>query len=445
MAEGILGLGSAGSVDLNQDLIDKLKEAETTSYVNPINSNIEDTELEIEAVDEISTKINELLAIVEGFDLYTTDTNVFNEVSATTSGSAASFDANDTSNINPGTIAVKVEQLASKDVYQSEIISDTTSTMDSGILSITIGTSTYDFDTTDKTYDELVKNINYNSKIEASLEQVGDESYRLVIKSVETGLDNAITISESGSLNLGYSDPLNHVVTAQNMKSTIDGIDYNLSSNKVSMENGLIISAVEVGEASISIERDSTYVAEQINQMANVYNELVDLISTYTSGDDETTAVISDSSTLKGIVGDIKSMFFESYGLSDEENIFLYGISFNEYGDMEIDSSTLSEAITNNFDDLKELFTGYAEKEGIATKLTSYLDDLDGLNGIMTTYEDNLSDQLKDLNESYDDEIERIDTKYAELATQFAAYTVIITEMQNAFSSLELIMNTDDD
>ncbi|XOB60737.1 flagellar filament capping protein FliD [Campylobacterota bacterium DY0563] len=443
MADGILGLGSSGSVDLNQDLINKLKESETNAYIAPIEKNIEESEATIEAVNEISAKIDEFLSVIEGFDLYNTSTNVFDEVSATTTGTAVSFNAADTSNINPGTIAVTVDQLATKDVYQSDIITDTSATMDSGILSITLGSSTYDFDTTDKTYEEIVTQINYNSSIEASLEQVGDNSYRMIIKSVETGLDNAITIGQTGDLNLGYDNDLNHVVSAQNMKAKIDGVDYNLSSNKVTMENGLIITASEKGDASISIERDDTYVIEQINKIATVYNELVELVDSYTKGSEDSPALISDSSTLRGIVGDIKNMFYDTYGLSDEENAFVYGISFNKDGRMEIDAGDLSKALTDNYDDLKELFIGYAEKEGIGTRITAYLDDLDSLDGIMTTYEERLSKQLKDLNDSQEEETERIDTKYQQLASQFAAYTVIITQMENSFSSLKLIMNMD--
>ena len=235
--------------------------------------------------------------------------------------------------------------------------------MDSGTLTITMGDTTFEYDTTDKTYDQLLTEMSYNSKLETALEQVGDDEYRLVIKSVETGLDNAISISESGDLNLGYSDEENnHVVKAQNMEATIDGIEYNLSSNKVTMENGLIISAVEKGDSVISIERDTSYVVEQINEMATVYNELVELVDSYTSGDEETSAIISDSGTLTSIVSSIKSMFYESYGLSDEENIFSYGISFNEYGNMEIDSSTLSEAVNNNFNDLESYLPAMLKK-----------------------------------------------------------------------------------
>lgn len=440
MADGILGLGSTGSVDLNQDLIDKLKEAETTATVDPISTRIEDQQAEIDAVDEITTKITELLDIVEGFDLYTSGTNVFDEVTATTSGTSASFDATDTSTIKPGTIAVTIDQLAKKDVFQSNIIADETATMPDGTLSITVGDSTYDFNTTGLTYEELVTQINYNADLDASLEQVGDNSYRMIIKGAQSGLENAVSISQTG-FDLGFEDAANHVVTSQNMLATIDGIDYDLSSNKVTLSNGLIITAVEEGDSSISIEKDDSYVVQQIDSMATAYNELVQLVNSYTIGDEDEPALISDSSTLRGIMSDIKSMFYDSYGLNDEENAFVYGISFDEDGLMQIDSAELSEAITNNYDDLKELFVGYAEKEGIGTRLSTYLDDLDGLDGNLTTYSDRLSSRLDELNDSFDQETERIDNRYQSMASQFAEYTVIITQMQNAFASLQLIMD----
>ena len=57
--------------------------------------------------------------------------------------------------------------------------------------------------------------------------------------------------------------------------------------------------------------------------MATVYNELIELVDTYATADDDGNKVISDSSTIKSIIGEIKNMFFDSYGLEDEENIFV--------------------------------------------------------------------------------------------------------------------------
>ena len=444
MAEGILGLGSSGSVDLNSELLDKLKTAESTSILDPITTEIDDTQAEIDAVDEVSTKILELLAVVESFDLYTSDTNIFDEVSATTSGSSVSFAADDTSNLNPGTINVTVSQLATKDVYQSDIISDNEAIMSNGTLSVTVGDDVYEYDTDGKTYEELVTEMSYNSSLDVALESVSDDTYRLVVKSTNSGLENAITISQSGDLDLGYDDETNHVLNAQNFEGTIDGIDYNLSSNKLTMDNGLTISAIETGDSSISIEQDNTFVVDQVELMATTYNELIDLVDSYTLGDEDDPAVISDSSTLRTIMTSIKDFFYDTYGLDDEENAFTYGVSFDSEGYMEIDTTVLNSALTDNYDDVKELFVGYAEKEGIGTQLSTYLDSLDSLDGIITTYQERLDDYLDTLNDDYDTASEKLDDKYSAMATQFAEYTVLITAMENEFAALESIIDSDD-
>lgn len=441
MASGILGLGSSGSLDLNSELLTKLKTAESTSVLDPITAEQEDTQAEIDALDEVQTMVTDLLDLVKDFDLFTSGTNIFDEISASTTGSSASFDATDTSNLEPGTISVTVTQLAQKDVYQSNKISDKTSTMDSGTISISIGDNSYDFSTDGKTYEALVSEMNNYPDLSAALEQVGDSSYRLVIKSAESGLSNALSITQTG-IDLGLEDSDNHVLTAQNMNASIDGIDYDLSSNKVTMQNGLIIKMVEEGTSSITMERDDSSITDAINNIANKYNDLVDLVNSYILGDEDNPAVISDSSTLKTMMSTIKNILFDSYGLDNEENMFKYGMSFDSSGYFQIDDTALSKALTNNYDDLKELFVGYAEKEGIGTRLKTYLDSLDSLDGgLLSTYADKLSSRLSTLTSDYDDASTKLDDKYSQMADQFASYTVLITQMENDFASLKSVID----
>ena len=440
MADGILGLGSSGSVDLSSELITKLKTAESTSILDPIKTEQEDTQTEIDALSKIQTMVLELLDLVDDFDLFTSDTNIFDEVSATTTGSSVSFDATDTSNMEEGTVSIEVTQLAQKDVYQSNTISDTTATMDLGTISITIDDTTYDFSTDGKTYEELVSEMNKNSGLEVSLEQVGDTNYRMVIKSVESGSDNGLTITQT-DIDLGLEDTDNHVLIAQNLLATIDGIDYEKSSNKVTLESGLIIKAVSEGTSTITIEKDNASVVEGIVSIADKYNNLVDLVNSYILGDEDENAVISDSSTLKTMMSEIKGVLFDSYGLEDEENLFKYGISFDSDGYMQVDETELTEALTDNYDDIKELFTGYAEKEGIGTRLKTYLDSLDGIDGLLTAYDDKLDGRLETLKDEYQTASDKLDEKYEQMSTQFAAYTVLITQMENSFASLKSIID----
>ena len=443
MADGILGLGSSGSVDLSSELITKLKTAESKSVLDPITTNKEDTQAELDALTEIQTMVSDLLDLVDDFDLYTSGTNIFDEITATTSGTSVSFDAADTSKLNPGTISVDVTQLAQKDVYQSNTISDITSTItNGGTLSITVGDTTYDFDTTGKSYEDLVEEMSYYSKLDVNLEKVNNTDYRMIVKGTESGTANAVTISQSGTTNLGFNDTGNHVLTAQNMEATIDGVDYDVSSNKLTMESGLIIQAVSTGDSSISMERDTSTIVTRIEDIAIKYNDLVDLIDSYTLGDEDTAATISDSSTLKSMMSGIKEILFDSYGLNNEESMFKYGISFDSDGYMNVNTTTLTTAVTNNYDDLRELFVGYAEKEGLGTRLKTYLDSLDSSTGLLTTYEDRLNTYIDTLSDDYDTASEKLDEKYTAMATQFAAYTVLITQMENAFASLKLLIDT---
>ena len=443
MADGILGLGSSGSVDLSSELITKLKTAESKSVLDPITTNKEDTQAELDALTEIQTMVSELLDLVDDFDLYTSGTNIFDEITATTSGTSVSFDAADTSKLNPGTISVTVDKLAQKDVYQSNTISDITSTItNGGTLSITVGDTTYDFDTTGKSYEDLVEEMSYYSKLDVNLEKVNNTDYRMIVKGTESGTANAVTISQSGTTNLGFNDTGNHVLTAQNMKAKIDGVDYDVSSNKLTMENGLIIQAVSTGDSSINMERDTSTIVTRISDIATKYNDLVDLIDSYTLGDEDTAATISDSSTLKSMMSGIKEILFDSYGLNNEESMFKYGISFDSDGYMNVNTTTLTTAVTDNYDDLRELFVGYAEKEGLGTRLKTYLDSLDSSTGLLTTYEDRLNTYIDTLSDDYDTASEKLDEKYTAMATQFAAYTVLITQMENAFASLKLLIDT---
>lgn len=443
MAEGILGLGSSGSVDLSSELLTKLKTAESTSILDPITAEKEDTQAEIDALDKIETMVSEFLDLVKDLDLFTSKTNIFNQISASTTGSSASFDATDSSNLNPGTITVNVTQLAQKDVYQSNNISDKTATLDSGTISITVGEETYDFSTDGKTYETLVSEMSNYPDLDVSLEQVGDSSYRMIVKSSGSGTSNAITILQTG-VDLGLEEESNHVLTAQNMKATVDGIDYDLSSNKLTMQSGLIIKMVDEGTSSITMERDDASIVESITSIADKYNDLVDLVNSYILGDEENPAVISDSSTLKSMMNSIKDILFDSYGLNNEENLFKYGISFDSDGYMQVDETELSTALTDNYDDLKELFVGYAEKEGIGTRLKTYLDSLDNLlDGLLTTYDDKLSTRLSTLTSDYETASEKLDEKYEQMASQFASYTVLITQMENDFASLQSIIDSE--
>ena len=205
MADGILGLGTGQASTLNQELIDKLKAAERKASVEPIETSLADWDNESVKVSEIKLYTQDLLDSIKPFDLFvTTGVNAFDEKTATTTGESVIFDAVDVGSLNTGTTNVNITQLAQRDVYQTSTFSDKTDA-----VSTTVGTmltiNGVEYTTFNKSYEDLAAEINNSSKFNASVEAVGTDSYRLVIKSENSGTDNALSITETG-IDLGFNE-----------------------------------------------------------------------------------------------------------------------------------------------------------------------------------------------------------------------------------------------
>lgn len=538
MADGILGLGSSGSTGLNQDLIDKLKEAERKSTVGLIEDQLDkiiEEGGEAEKLDAIINKVNEFLESIKPFDLFiSSGVSAFDQKSASVAGSSALFDAVDVSSIDEGTTTVKINQLAQKDVYQTNSFADSTAQITGGndagdmlILnqtgrpvyqsdttvastdlvdasgggSITINidgvdktfnvtaTTTYQdlisdinadgdltakltlsgrlsvtsadektaltiteglttsiglslgekYSTEGKSYDDLAADISKNSNYSASIESVGTDTNRLVIKSTDTGLDNKINITQQG-FDIGLEDAANNTVKAQNLQASVDGIDYDVSSN-VLVVGGLKITALEVdtvdSSSSISIQADTLNLPDLVQDIVNKYNELVSLVDNELYSAE---SPVSDKSSLRSMMEGIKSTLFDSYGENKDLNIFNFGINIDKSGYLSLDTEEFKDKLENNMDDLQSLFTGVAEHRGLGTQLKEYVDALDSFDGLLTKYEENIFSRRDSLEEEKTKAQETLDNKYSQLAQQFASYTAIITQFEAQFSGLKMMI-----
>lgn len=455
MADGILGLGSGQASTLNQELIDKLKEAERASKVTPLENQIEDITGEggeTEKLAEITAKANELLDAIKPFDLYVSGgVTAFDQKTASTSGDSAIFDAADESQLNVGSTTVVVTTLAKRDVFQSDAVDGTTkdTALSAGDLDIALAGSdglystSYTIDTTDKTYDEIADEINTYSDLTASVEQVGDDSYRLVIKSATSGLENELKITGAASQTLGYTTDGtteavgSNVQPASNLDATVNGVSYDISTNVITVDNGLKITAVAEGTSTISIEKDTTSIEDLMQNFVDKYNELVALVDTELYDAD---SKIEDKGTLRTMMTSIKSYLFDSYGTDEDLSIFNFGFEVDKYGSLSFNSTDFNDAIENNFDDLKSLFLGVAEAEGLGTQLKTYVDTLDSFEGLLYEYQNSIDTRQADLEEEKTKAEEDLDNKYASLAEQFGAYAAIITQYESQFSGLKLMI-----
>ena len=549
---GVLGLGSSGSTSLNSELIEKLKEADKASSVTPLEEKLEKFTTEKEVVANIQTKVSELLSAVKVFSLnQTTGVNAFQQKSANVTGDGVSFDSDDISALKNGTLSVKVEQLAQKDVWQTNQFDGTTVTKDSKVNQGTLTINGTNIDTTNKSYSDLVKEINKIDGVQASIVEDSIGKFRISIKSAETGEANKINFnSTNGELSEGaaifgnaaqkdtwqtnefdgttttkdsivnqgtltingtnidttnksYSDLVkeinkidgvqasivedsigkfrisiksaetgiankinfegsaeilehfglnnennnvikaqdlkidikNNVLPAKDMKMKVDGVDYSGSSNTITIDGIKITATKSTGESTISIEDDTSSLTTQMQAFVTAYNNLNSLISDEVYNTDSS---LGDKASIRNVMSQLKEQLFGTG--SGDKTIFSYGFSFDSStGNLVLSSTEFDNAIKNDKEGLKNLFVGVAEKKGIATALDELISN-SGINKSLIDYESNMLSRQTKLTEQRDAAQEALDAKYELMAQQFAAYTTIITQMENSFSGLKMLI-----
>lgn len=441
MANGVLGLGSGQAASLNSDLIEKLKTAERKSSVEPIETKITKIGTEKTTFSTIEAKVAEFLETVKPFDLFVSGgLTAFEQKGATTSGDSVTFDAADAKTLSKGFTSVEVTQLAQKDVYQSTNVTEATKNAKINQGALVINGET--FDTTNKSYQELATEISAKTGMAASVEQVGTDSFRLIIKSEETGLANKLNISGAASQALGFTtdgttvNATNHILEAKNMIAKVDGVEYNVATNNITVD-GLKITANKLGVSSITVTDDTSQIESQMKNFVTKYNELLALVDGEVYNSDSS---LDDKSSIRSIMTQIKDKLFGSYGPNSDKSLFNYGIELDKSGTLSLNSTKFNSAVQNDLSGLKDLFVGAAEKKGLGTTLKETIDEMRYVGGTLNSYQSAMANRETKLEEEKEKAEKALNAKYEQLALQFSSYGAVINQMESSFSGLKMLI-----
>lgn len=296
-------------------------------------------------------------------------------------GDGVIFDAEDINSLKNGSMNVKVEQLAQKDVWQSGLFDGTTTTKDSLVNQgdLTINGTT--IDTNGKSYSDLVKEINKIDGVDASLVENSSGGFRISIKSSETGSVNSINLSGSAANELfkvNETDPEvlknYHVLEAKDMQMKVDGVDYSNSTNTMTIDGLKITATKEGGNSTIEISNYNTDLPKQMQEFANKYNEFKSAIENELYSSESS---VYDKSSLRNMLETVKQELFGSG--NSGSSMFSFGFTLDsKSGDLLFNQKEFEASIKDGTEELEKLFTGAAEAKGIATKL----DEAITINGV---------------------------------------------------------------
>ena len=438
-----LGLGSNGV--LNYDLIDKLKQADEDAIIKPIDSKISLDQQREDSLDELTT----LLASLKGSTSTLSYDNIYSKVAVDTVGSSATANVQD--GVSSQTITLDVANIATNDVQESNAFSseDSTFTSSADTLKFELASGEsfsidVDENTTISQLEEMI-NDSSNGTMSASILNVGgDNPYKLVLKSTDTGADNAITVTSTGGGTAADDLGLTTVGDgAQDAHFTYNGVSITRSTNDISdLIVGVDINLVDTGVTTINISQDTDSLKNSVQSFISAYNDLVDNLDQTTKYDATTgeQGVFQGVSQIRGIKYDINSIVFsyDSSGVSLAD----FGITQNSTGHLELDESIFDNKVQTDPESVKDFFEGGTEThpdDGLFVKLNDELQSIFmDSNSEVKLYKNYLDGDIKALNEQKDIQTKRIEDKYDILAQKFAAYDSIISNYNAQAQSLQM-------
>lgn len=231
MATGTLSSLGLGSEVLNQETLEKLKNADISARVKPYETKIETNTTKQKALTELTTKLAAFQSAVSSLG----DSTAFGKrkVTPSVTGDSAAATLTASNGVSVQNLSVKVEKIAQKDVFQSGgITKDTDRVLTTGQnpASFTIMQNGKEYTIkveANTTYADLAEKINSatDGKVIAKIVSTGEKGtpYRFTLSSKETGADNAISFfagtkdSQTGV----YKEDINAVNILQNLGWTL--------------------------------------------------------------------------------------------------------------------------------------------------------------------------------------------------------------------------------
>jgi flagellar hook-associated protein 2 len=453
MAGGISSLG-VGSGVLTADIIDKLKESDENRVIKPLEDKITLSNQKEDAFKLLSS----LMATFKASASALNGDNLYLSRSVNGNTDAVSVTAESGSNVQE--FSISDVSKAESDVWNSTALNSHDKTIDnlgSGTLSIALDGKDYDIDyTSATTLDDVKKAINElaSDVMTASILQVGEGSYELVITAKDT--NKAITFTDSNNdsvatqLSLATTLSLNNVQVAKSATFKYNGIDIQRDTNEISdLITGVTITLNEnqaaTDSASIKIVQNKASISTEIALFVTNYNSLITNLQDMTSSDRENGAVgiFNGESFVKSISRELTSIITSVD--SDGNSLVDYGISIDRNGVMSLDKNVFANKYVTDAAGMESFFSGNSETQskGIFTKLNDKMTQYTGYNQLMSNFSDKLETSKDALISQHEQLTKSLDDRYAILKKRFIAYDAIISRINTQFSSLQMMIDAE--
>lgn len=338
-----------------------------------------------------------------------------------------------------GTFTVNVSELAREHIIGSDAQADTTNALGltgefligGQTVSVTSGNSLADIR---DAINAAAEEMDDDERVTASIIDT-----TLVIKRNNTGSTGIDLADTSGTVleDLGVLETSgsikNTLQVARDLSMTVNGVSVSRSSNTGidDVINGATLNITDTGETELTIGHDKDTIKSLIEDFVSSYNNAMAAIEDSSSVEMSTSGDSIDSlgwlqgdQLIRSIPQQLRTLVTgtDTEGVLDDafDSLREAGIwTTGRDNRLALDSATLDDALTNNFDEVEDLFRDY--DGGIMRKIDDYLDRLtSAVDGSITRKTQSIENGIETREEDIADIERRLESVEEQLWEQWA-------------------------
>jgi flagellar hook-associated protein 2 len=445
----ISSMGTGSGIDI-RSLIDKLVAAEGEARVKKLDRD------EASKLNKI-TGYSNLKSALSDFKLTLGNLKDIDELTkrTATSQDPSIFTAQvNSGNIKSASYNIQVNALAKTQKCASIDFASSTTTVGTGTLIFTMGSTSYSLDigTQDQTLSGIKDKINDSFSdvgISANLVTV-DTGTRLILSSKRTGVENGFTVSVSndGDLDNSNSTGLSQLISsrltvlqaASDASIKIDNLTVTSPENYIEEAiDGVTLNLVKADlnvDYKLDLSLDKSNTRAKITDFVNGYNTALlairDLSGYQTNGFEGQAGVLIGDATIRSIQSNMRKEINTS--ISTDTNGFKLlsqiGITTNsKTGELEINTTKLNDCLEKNFDGVGKVFAN--TEDGLAARMDKALGAFTQTGGVLYSRIIGMNESIIDIKKQRVELEMRLQKLEQRLVSQFTAMDSIISGLNN--------------
>lgn len=347
-------------------------------------------------------------------------------------------------NAQPGSYEVEVKQLATAERRYSNGMTSASGEFGSGgTLNLAIGDESAAIEVlSSDSLNTLINKINDSGlRIKASSFFDGEE-YRLQIRALDPGEDNAITLDQDG-FDFGLEDTANIISEAKDALITVDGFEVKSATNNISQAIpgvSLALKAESDKAFTVTIQDDTEALGKKVSDFVTAYNDVINKVHKL-AGFGSTKAsnpLLAGDSALRGITSRMNTQLTKTMGTGEFNTLASIGIQLNNDGTIKLDQSKLDKAIAKDAGAVTNIMGGSSSSSGIMDMMRDMINDITApTKGLLDARKEGMDSRARRFDDQIAREEKRLESLESRLRKTFSEMDSTVAGYNSQLSYLQ--------